>query len=86
MTTKTQWRVGRRSGQSRWQVKCAPGWRVAHECDTLAEAAAWLVAQGIDIAGVPVCSLSYPWPMLNAYVMTERIGPAGSALNGGQHE
>ena len=58
------WRVGRRVGQSRWQVKRSPGWRVAHECDTLPEAAAWLTAQGADISAVPVLS-TYPWPMLS---------------------
>ena len=55
-----EWRVGQRTGQSRWQVKRGPGWGVAHECDSLHEAAAWLTAQGVDLLLVDVCS-AWPW-------------------------
>lgn len=60
----SQWRVGKRVGQERYQVKQAPGWRVAHECDSLPEAAAWLSAQGADISTVACLVNTYPWPML----------------------
>jgi len=53
---RDEWRVGKRVGQDRWQVKQAPGWRVAHECDTLQQAACWLAAQGADVATVAVLS------------------------------
>ena len=62
------WRVGRREGQNLWQIKQAPGWRVAHECATLAEADAWLTAQGVDTATIHVVSLrafgTTDWPTL----------------------
>jgi len=45
-----------------WQIKEAPGWRVAHQVNTLEEAATWLHVRGVDIAGVAVLTA---WPWLN---------------------
>ena len=48
------WRVGQRVDQSLWQIKQAPGWRVAAQVNTLQEAAAWLTDHGADISQVAV--------------------------------
>lgn len=66
---KEPYRVGKRNGQKRWQVKQAPGWRVAHECDTLTEAATWLIEQGADIRLIPVLT-QWPWRMLGEWIAT----------------
>ena len=66
-TRGAEWRVGQRTGQSRWQVKRAPGWDVAHECDSLHEAAAWLTAQGVDLQFVDVL-LGWPWRTLSDHM------------------
>ena len=63
------YRVGKRTGQDRYQVKQAPGWRVVHQCASLEEAAAWLPTQGVDISAVPVLQRTdgcEGWPMLSA--------------------
>lgn len=45
-----EYRVGKRTGQNRWQIKQGRGsWRVVHQCDTLADAAKWLTDRGVDI-------------------------------------
>ena len=66
-----QYRIGKRVGQSLWQIKQAPGWRVAHECATLQEAATWLTAQGVDIATIDVLTNCYPWKSLAEHVAQE---------------
>lgn len=63
-----EYRVGKRHGQNRWQIKQAPGWRVAHECDTLEEAAAWLKSQGVNIDSVSVLTACCPWKTLAEHV------------------
>lgn len=65
-----QWRVGKRVGQDRWQIKQAPGWRVAHQCDTLQEAADWLSARGQDITAVQVLT-EWPWLTLAEHIRKE---------------
>lgn len=50
-----------------WQIKEAPGWRVAHQVNTLEEAVTWLQARGADIAGVAVLTAS-PWLSLAEHV------------------
>ena len=51
---REEWRVGRRVGAAEWQVKQAPGWRVAHRCATLQEAGQWLREHGANLTQVPV--------------------------------
>lgn len=63
MPANKTYRIGKRNGQNRWQVKESPGWRVARQCDTLAEAAEWLRAEGVDLSTVVVLS-KWPWPTL----------------------
>jgi hypothetical protein len=53
------WRVGKRTGSTLWQIKEAPGWRVAHQVGTLEEAATWLQERGVNTEDVPVLT---PWP------------------------
>ncbi len=65
--SKDTYRVGKRVGQDRWQVKQAPGWRVVHQCDTLSEAATWLIGLGVDIRLVPVLE-GWPRKMLGEYI------------------
>lgn len=54
MSIKDRYRVGRRVGQTRWQIKQAPGWRVVHQCDTLPQAAAWFHALGVNPSEITV--------------------------------
>jgi hypothetical protein len=78
---KDPFRIAQRQcpdGSDIWLVKQADGWRVAHRCKTLQEAADWLTAQGADISLVPVSSSRWPWPMLSqliAAVPAERRSP-----------
>ena len=69
-----QWRIGKRVGQNRWQVKQAPGWRVAHECDSLQEAADWLTSQGVDANTVDVLTECWPWKTLAQHVAATGCG------------
>ncbi len=63
-----KYRIGKRTGQGRWQIKQGRGsWRVVHQCITLAEAAKWLTDRGVDIRLVPVIQ-DFPWKMLGKYV------------------
>lgn len=63
-----EYRIGKRTGQDRWQIKHGRGsWRVLHECNTLAEAAKWLTDHGVDIRLVPVID-GYPWKMLGQFI------------------
>jgi hypothetical protein len=67
---KNRFRIGRREGQNLWQIKEAPGWRVAHQCSSLAQAAEWLRLKGVDLSTVPVVStlpgfdIADRWPTL----------------------
>ncbi len=62
-----KWRVGKRVGQSLYQIKEAPGWRVAHEVSTLFDAATWLTERGVDINLVPVL-INWPWRSLGEHL------------------
>ncbi|MBI3985399.1 MAG: hypothetical protein HY343_00635 [Lentisphaerae bacterium] len=65
--SKELYRVGKRVGQERWQIKVAPNWKVVAEFVFLKGCADWLQGGRIDISKIPVL-LSQPtgvWPMLS---------------------
>ncbi|MCX6901710.1 MAG: hypothetical protein NT105_23775 [Verrucomicrobia bacterium] len=65
---KEEYRIGKRVGQDRWQIKQGSGsWRVVHQCDTLAEAAKFLTERSVDIRLVPVLQ-GYPWKTLGQII------------------
>lgn len=66
------WRIGKRNGGNGfWQIKEPPSWRVAHQCQTLHEAAAWLTERGINIATVHVVD-QWPWRTLEEWTQGEK--------------
>ena len=85
------WRVGQREGQTRWQIKKAPGWGVVHEVDSIEQAATWLSGHGTDLATVDVLTVA-PWPTLAAHLEANPAKPAavpepdgGPPLHAGRH-
>lgn len=57
------WRIFPGHGTFKCLIKQAPGWRIAHRCTTLQEAAVWLEPQGADLTLVPVVE-DYPFKSL----------------------
>ena len=69
-----QWRVGMRSGEAHWSVKCAPGWRVVQRCASLVDAAKYLAEQGADLTLVDVVSFN-PWRPLSDFAGLKQKEP-----------
>ncbi len=62
--TKEFYRISRKNDQSRWQIKEAPGWRIAAMVETLAEAWKWITERGHHPINVPVTD-SGTWKSLH---------------------
>ncbi len=68
------WRVGQRTGQTRWQIKKAPGWGVVHEVDSPEQAARWLAGHGVDLGTVDVLTVA-PWTSLAEHLKASTAAP-----------
>ena len=68
------WRVGQRTGQTRWQIKKSPNWGVVHEVDSPEQAATYLAGHGVDLSTVDVLTVA-PWPSLAAHLEAQPAEP-----------
>jgi hypothetical protein len=67
MNKPVTYRVGKRSGQTLWQIKESPFWKVVYASADFQEAVQWLGKHGVDLRLVPVLA-GWPWKTVGQYV------------------
>jgi hypothetical protein len=72
--TQQRYRIGKRTGgDGKWLIKTGRFWKVCHRCDTLQQAAEWLVQRHVDIRLVDVQQAG-PWKSLGQHIAEHNGG------------